>query len=136
MRRGIPLRYVPEARVRHELGATYGRYGRRKVFLVERNRVRAAVRSYPASAVATLPVFTALRWAAMAVGTVSGRGRGARTPSGTTLAAIGGALVGACYVPDAWRKRREDAPSWRLGERETWRMIWRERVSFKALAGP
>ncbi|MBK9369637.1 MAG: glycosyltransferase family 2 protein [Deltaproteobacteria bacterium] len=35
-RRGFPLIYVPEARIVHDLGATYGRYTPRKVFLVER----------------------------------------------------------------------------------------------------
>ena len=51
-RRGFPLIYVPEARIVHDLGATYGRYTPRKVFLVERNRVRAAIRAVVVAEVA------------------------------------------------------------------------------------
>ena len=136
MRRGIPLRYVPEARVLHELGATYGRYGARKVFLVERNRVRAALRSFPASAIPALPVFTVLRWCAMGVGALRGSGRGAQSSPQATAAAVGGTLAGGWFLVDAMRKRRSDAVNWQRGEREAWQFLLRERVPFRDLVGP
>ena len=136
MRRGIALQYVPKARVLHELGATYGRYGARKVFLVERNRVRAAVRSFPVSALPALPVFTLMRWCAMGFGAVRGSGRAMHSTPKATAAAIGGTLAGSWFVADAVRKRRADAAEWRCGERDAWRFLLRERVSLRDLVGP
>ncbi len=133
VRRGVPLRYVPEARIAHHLGASYGRYGWRKVFLVERNRVRVAVRSLPATAVATLPVWTGLRWGALAAASVGGRSWGARLGGRARLAAVAGAMAGVGWVPDALRKRRSDAPSWTLDEAGMWRHLVRERVRARDL---
>ena len=131
VRLGYPLRYVPAARVEHQLGASYGRFTRRKVYLVERNRVRLALRSLPATALLTMPLWTALRWASLA-------GRGARRgvfeghlPAGTSLAALAGVVVGWGHAPQALRKRAADAPAWRRGEGEMWRHLWRERVAFR-----
>ena len=132
-RAGFPLIYAPEARIHHELGATYGRYGRRKVFLVERNRVRAAARSLPASAVLTMPAWTGLRWVALGAGAVMGRGWSARTERGAVLAALVGTAVGVAYLPDALRKRRGDAPGWQVGERAMWSHLWNHRVRARDL---
>ncbi|MEC8423360.1 MAG: glycosyltransferase family 2 protein, partial [Myxococcota bacterium] len=65
VRRGFAVRYVPAARIGHALGATYGRAGARKIYLVERNRIRAAVRSLPTTALLTMPAWTGLRLASL-----------------------------------------------------------------------
>ncbi len=133
VRRGIPLRYVPEARIEHALGASYGRYSARKLFLIERNRVRVAVRSLPASAVLGLPLWTGLRWATMASATAAGRGWGTEVGGAARIAAIGGALAGIVHLPDAVRKRRADAGSWQRGEIAMWRHLISERVRLQDL---
>ncbi len=65
-RRGFDIQAVPQAIVYHRLGASYGRTGPSKVHRVERNRVQAAVRSLPLSALATAPLWSGLRLAATA----------------------------------------------------------------------
>lgn len=132
-RAGFPLLYAPEARIEHELGATYGRYGRRKVYLVERNRVRAAARSLPFSAVLTMPAWTGLRWAALGAGATVGRGWTARTERGAVLAALAGTASGLSHLPDALRKRRRDARGWTVDERAMWRHLWAHRVRARDL---
>ena len=133
VRRGVALRYVPEARILHQLGASYGRYGWRKVFLVERNRVRVAVRSLPLSAVVTLPVWTGLRWGALAAASVGGRSWGARLGRRAQVAAVAGAVAGVGWLPDALRKRRRDAAGWTVDEAGMWGHLVRERVRARDL---
>jgi len=128
VRRGVPLRVVPDARVEHVLGASYGRNGLAKVFLVERNRVRAALRSLPATACLGLPLWTALRWALLAAAALSGRGVGADLSPAAAPVAVAGALVGFAGAPGALARRRRDAAGWVLGETAMWRHLWRERV--------
>jgi len=134
VRMGIPLRYVPDARIEHALGSSYGRYSVRKLYLIERNRVRVAVRSLPASAVIALPVWTALRWVAMASVTAAGRGWGVQVSTAARAAAVAGAVAGAIHLPDAVRKRRRDAAQWQRGELEMWRHLITERVRLRDLA--
>ncbi len=133
VRLGIPLRYVPDARIEHALGASYGRYSARKLYLIERNRVRVAIRSLPASAILALPMWTGLRWAAMASATAAGRGWGVRVGGAARAAAVGGALAGIIHLPDAVRKRRADAGQWRVGEVSMWRHLISERVRLRDL---
>jgi len=136
VRRGVPLRVVPEARVEHVLGASYGRNGLRKVFLVERNRTRAALRSLPATACLGLPLSTALRWGLLAAAALSGRGLGAGLPPAAAAAAMAGALAGFAGAPGALARRRRDAAGWTLGETAMWRHLWRERVRLADLSAP
>jgi GT2 family glycosyltransferase len=133
VRMGIPLRYVPDARIEHALGASYGRYSARKLYLIERNRVRVAVRSLPASAVLTLPLWTGLRWATMASATVAGRGWGVSVGGAARAAAVGGALASVVHLPDAMRKRRADAGGWQRGEVSMWRHLITERARLRDL---
>ncbi len=128
LRRGLALRYVPEAKVEHELGASYGRHGLRKVFLVERNRVRAGLRSLPWALLASQPAWTAARWALQGSAALAGRGWGAQLPRGAALAAVAGTLVGWAYLPQALAKRWQDAAFWELGELRMLAHCWRERA--------
>jgi GT2 family glycosyltransferase len=135
-RRGFPLRYVPDARIAHVLGATYGRYGARKCFLIERNRVRVAVRSLPWTALITMPAWTGLRVAGLGAAALCGRGWGARLDRSAGTAALAGMLSGLAHIPDALAKRSADARSWSIDEREMWRHLVQNRVRMRDLLRP
>jgi GT2 family glycosyltransferase len=114
VRAGGVLRPVPTAVFEHELGASYGRASRRKVHLVERNRLRAAARSLPILALVLSPATTPLRWTLMALAAAAGRGP--EVPRGSALWALTGTAAGLVALPDALRKRRRDAAGWSRGE--------------------
>lgn len=135
-RQGFPLRYVPEARIAHLLGATYGRYGARKCYLVERNRIRAAVRSLPWTALVTMPVWTGLRVAGLGAAALTGRGWGARVERSAGPAALAGMISGLAHVPDALAKRSTDARAWAVDEREMWQHLVQHRVRLRDLLRP
>ncbi len=135
-RRGFPLCYVPAARIAHVLGATHGRYGSRKCYLVERNRVRAAVRSLPSTAILTMPAWTALRIAGLGVAAMTGRGWGARIQGSAGPAALAGIVSGLAHLPDALAKRSADAREWQADDREMWGHILRHRVRLRDLLRP
>ncbi len=128
VRRGFPLVYVPAAGIEHELGASYGRAGHRKIYLVERNRLRAAARSLPWSALLGAPAWTGLRWSIMATAAAAGRGWGGQLPRGAALAAVAGALAGLRHLPQALRKRSDDARDWERGERAMLGHLWTHRA--------
>ena len=128
-RAGFPLIYLPQAVIEHELGGSYGRYGADKIFLVERNRVRVAVRNLPLGAVLTMPVWTTARLAGLGVAALAGRGWSARVPDGARRAALRGLASGLASSPDAWRKRRADTSV--RGELAGWSHLWRNRVRLR-----
>lgn len=127
-RAGFRIRFVDDAHIQHALGASYGRTGHRKLFLVERNRVRAAVRSLPRTAIATLPFWTGLRLATLGVAAIAGRGIGAGVGAGGAAAALVGGLAGALAIPDALRKRRTDRRHWTVDDREMWEHMIRHHA--------
>ena len=134
-RAGYRVRLAPGAQILHALGATYGRTSPRKVFLVERNRVRAAARSLPAGAVLTMPAWTATRLAALGAAALAGRGVAAGSGAGGAAAALLGGLAGAASLPDAWRKRQRDRPHWVADDAEMWGHLWRHRARAADLLG-
>jgi GT2 family glycosyltransferase len=127
-RAGFVLRYVPEAKISHHLGASYGRYGLKKLFWIERNRVRGAFRSMPASLLLTMPLWTATRVLGLSAASATGRTWGARVQKRGGLAAVAGIVAGVYYIPSAIVKRRRDSVSWVLGERQMLRSIYANRV--------
>lgn len=136
VRQGFAVRYVPGARIRHALGATYGRAGPRKVFLVERNRVRAAVRSLPTTALLTMPAWTGIRLASLGIAAVAGRGVGATAGPRGAAAAAAGTIAGLRSMPDALRKRRADREHWTLGETRMWAHLLTHAVRPADLLAP
>jgi len=135
VRRGYRVHYVADARIEHVLGASYGRADARKVFLVERNRMRVAVRSMPASALATMPLWTGLRLAGLGLAASTGRGIGADVGWRGVVATVAGTAAGLAALPDAIVKRRTDARRWALGERAMWGHLLRHRVRTEDLLG-
>lgn len=131
MRRGGDIVPVPDARVHHHLGATYGRTSPDKLHRIERNRVRAAVRSLPAGAVALLPVWTAARWTLLAGLAAAGRGPGRGVGAEAQRQAVRGLLAGAADVPLYLAERWSDRAGWTRGEREMWRTLWQTRARWE-----
>ncbi len=110
-RLGLRCAYVPQARVRHAVGASFGRTSLRKALLVERNRQRVAWTHLPVGWLLLGPVHTAARLAAMAGPTARGTGVGEGwTPA--QKAALPAVLVaawalGAWDLPTSLRRRRQ-----------------------------
>ncbi len=128
VRAGGALRYVPDAVIEHELGASYGRAGLRKIYRVERNRVRAGLRSLPMAALLGSPGFTLTRWAIMAGAATSGRGWGDQLPRGASAAAVAGVLGGLAHAPGALTERWRDASRWERGELAMLCHLWHHRA--------
>jgi GT2 family glycosyltransferase len=127
-RAGFRIHYVPDAIIHHELGATYGRVSPRKIFLVERNRTWAAVRSLPLTALGTMPAWTGLRLTAQALGAATGRGLGAGAGLRGAAAVIAGNTAGLLGARRAWKKRAGDKHKWSIGEREMIRHLRTHRA--------
>lgn len=127
VRRGFRVRVVPDARITHTLGASYGRTSPRKVFLVERNRVRAAVRSLPWGAVAAMPLSTPARYGLLAAAAAGGRGLGAGVGPAGAAAALAGGLAALRHLPADLAHRRAEAAGWRLDDRAMWAHLWAHR---------
>ena len=125
MRLGFGVHYVAGARVLHVLGASFGRGGFRKVHLVERNRIQAAIRSLPALALATMPFWTVVRLGLMGAGRLGSRGTAAEAEPVAMLAVLTGQLAGVKRIPVAWRKRREERDRWICNDVDVLRKLWR-----------
>lgn len=131
LRRGGCVVPVRDALVHHHLGATYGRTGADKIRRIERNRVRAAVRSLPLSALAVMPASTAARLALFAALAAVGRGPGRGVDPGARRAVVGGVVDGLRDAPTWWAERRADRPTWTRGEAEMWRALWEGRARWE-----
>ncbi|NOY28549.1 MAG: glycosyltransferase family 2 protein, partial [Oligoflexia bacterium] len=135
VRQGYRIRTVSDARIAHVLGASYGRASAHKIYLVERNRVRAAVRSLPASALLSMPLWMSLRLAGLGLAATRGMGLGADIGVTGMAAVAAGTAAGLGRIPGAWRKRRRDRVDWVVGERAMWRHLFDHRVRRCDLSG-
>ncbi len=133
LRRALRLVAVPTAGVYHHLGATHGRDSTVKVKNIEKNRVRAAVRSLPATALLTLPLWTAGRYGLYWVLARRGRGPALKLPPGLGRAALAGLFLGLVEAPQWWQERVLERESWERGELDMWRELWRGRVAWEDL---
>lgn len=131
LRRGGRVVPVGDAVVHHHLGATYGRTGADKVRRIERNRVRAAVRSLPVSALVTMPAWTGARLLLFAGLAAAGRGPGSGVAEDARRAALVGIAEGVRDAPAWWRERRRDRAHWRRGEWAMWGELWRGRARWE-----
>jgi hypothetical protein len=113
------------------LGATYGRAGPEKLARIERNRLRAAVRSLPLGALVAMPALTGARLALLAGLAASGRGPGRGVPADARRAALRGIAEGLADAPTWWAERRRVRDAWSLGEVAMWRALWRGRARWE-----
>jgi GT2 family glycosyltransferase len=104
--------FVPEAAVRHHYSASAGRASARKAWLVERNRLRLAVRCLPASWLWMAPLASIGRYFWHAVSLLEGKGKAAEYVGGgggalSLLRIVFGAHLDLLRnLPELWRQRR------------------------------
>lgn len=134
MRRGGTITPVPDARVAHHLGASYGRTSADKLYRIERNRVRAAARSLPLAALATMPLWTAGRLGLFAVLAARGRGPGSEVPFASRAAALRGLARGLVELPEWLGERASDRRAWTRGELATLAQLWQTRARWEDIA--
>lgn len=112
-RQGFQTVYLPRARLRHRLSASWGLFSLRKVWLVERNRWRIAVAHLPADWLLLAPATATLRLALTAGRGLAGQGVAAQVPGGRRelLPLIVGSawLAAAVGLPRALMRRREES---------------------------
>ena len=131
LRHGFLIHYVRDAVVLHELGATYGRTSPQKVHLVERNRIQAATRSLPFTALVTMPIWSALRLGTLGLAAAAGRGIGSGVGAQGMMAIATGNAAGVRYVPRALRKRWIDKHTWQRKDREMWQLLLLHRIRMR-----
>jgi len=135
IRQGFTIHHIPQAKVIHHLGATYGRTSARKVFLVERNRVQAAIRSLPWPAVLSLPATSMFRLGVMGAAAMQGTGLGATAGWKGACAAVAGLAAGTAEAPRALRKRFHDSKQWTVGSQAMWTHMRKQAPSIRCLVG-
>lgn len=109
-RLGLRCRYEPRAVVHHAVGGSFGRASLRKVFLVERNRLRVAVTHLPRRWLLASPGWTLLRHAALALPSAAGQGIGAgwsvRERVALPFVVAGAQIAALAQLPGSLRRRR------------------------------
>ncbi len=131
--------YVPGAVARHRQSSTSGVYSSRKVYWVERNRLWVAIKNFPPPLLALNPVLTAYRWGWNLAAAAAGRGAAGNFRRRTSWREMAATLVravvdGARMSPVMWRKRRRVRKARRLSDWEFLRLLWRHRITARALA--
>jgi GT2 family glycosyltransferase len=131
MRKGVRVQVA--GRAIHLLGASYGRGGVEKVRRIERNRVRAAIRSLPVSALMLMPLVTAGRYGLAAGLKAVGKGPGAHVEKGAGKAALTGLMEGILDIPEWWEARKSDSVGWTRAEWAMWQALMEGRVRLQDL---
>ncbi len=109
---GNRFAWLPEVRVLHELSASSAEHSTFKAFHVERNHFASMLHTAPPASIATLPLFTVLRLARMAVDAVSGRGAGGGLAAQSSVGSLASTLLrawagAAAMAPKALARRRD-----------------------------
>ena len=131
--------YTPRAVVRHHRGSTMGKGSRRRLELIERNRVLLAMKLFPWTLLALNPLFFALRLLAGLAAAQRGTGDTVHFPG------IGGKWMMACALlrgdlealflaPRMLRKRAAVRRIRRLSAAEVRRLILAHRLCWKDVA--
>ncbi len=132
-RLGVAFHAVPDAIVDHHLGASWGPLSVEKIRLLERNHVRAAVRSLPTAALAALLPATLARYAVTAILAAGRSGPGAGAPPHAGWAALSGLAAGLADVPTWWEARRQDRTEWTVDDRAMFGRLWAGRARWEDL---
>ena len=130
--------YIPTAIVYHHHSATAGEFSALKAFLIERNRIWVAVKTFPPALLAASPFFTLLRFAYHAYGSlflVGSSGQYAAECSRMNLALmmLKAYWSGLKFFPEMWRSRRKIRQFARLPNRDFAALIRRHRITLRAL---
>jgi GT2 family glycosyltransferase len=130
--------YIPTAIVYHVHSATAGEFSALKAFLIERNRIWVALKTFPLSLLVISPFFTLLRFAYHAYGSlfmVGSSGQYAAECSRTRLALmiLKAYWSGLKFFPEMWRSRREIRKFARLSNRDFADLIRKHRITLREL---
>jgi len=136
---GWKCMYAPGAVVRHHRGSTLGRQSRRRLELIERNRLLLAVKHFPGSLLWLNGAYYAARiaagiWAAMLGRGEAGQFQGISGKLRMAAALVRGDLEALRLFPRMWRKRREFQPQRKLTARELKAVLRRHRITLKELS--
>lgn len=130
--------YAPEAVVRHHRGATLGVHSRRRLELIERNRVLLAAKLFPLSLLWLNGFYYLARITAGLIAAARNRGEvrhfpGWRGKLALAAALIRGDLAALPLLPRMFRKRRELRRIRKLSPRQVRELIMRHRVGLQVL---
>jgi len=130
--------YVPTAIVYHRHSATAGEFSPLKAFLIERNRIWVAVKTFPLPILLVSPVFTLVRFAFHAYGAiflVGSSGQYAADCSRWRLASmmLKAYCSGLRQLPQMWASRRKIRGSAKLSNRAFASLLLRHRITLRAL---
>ena len=130
--------YIPTAIVFHVHSATAGEFSPLKAFLIERNRIWVALKTFPLSLLIVSPFFTALRLAYHAYGSLfmvgsSGQYAAECSRSQLALMILKAYWSGLKFFPEMWRSRRKIRKFTRLSNRDFADLIRRHRITLRAL---
>jgi GT2 family glycosyltransferase len=130
--------YIPTAIVYHVHSATAGEFSPMKAFLIERNRIWVAVKTFPPSLLLVSPIFTLLRFAYHAYGSllvVGSSGQYAMECSRSQLALmiVKAYWSGLKHLPQMWNSRRKIRRFARITNRDFAALIRKHRITLRAL---
>ena len=130
--------YIPTAIVYHVHSATAGEFSPLKAFLIERNRMWVAVKTFPLSLLLISPFFTVLRFAYHAYGSVfmigsSGQYAAECSRSQLAMMILKAYWSGLKFFPEMWRSRRKIRRFARISDRDFMALIRRHRITLRAL---
>jgi GT2 family glycosyltransferase len=130
--------YIPTAVVYHVHSATAGKFSPLKAFLIERNRICVAVKTFPLPLLLVSPFFTLLRFAYHAYGSLfmvgsSGQYAAECSRSRLALMILKAYWSGLKLFPEMWRSRRKIRRFARLSDRDFTNLIRKHRITLRAL---
>jgi GT2 family glycosyltransferase len=131
--------YNPKAVVYHLHSASSGSYSSFKAFLVERNRIWVAVKSFPVSFLILGLFYTILRYSYQAFGAFTGKGAAGRFTKEANKYELIKILIKANVsalsgLPKMLKKRREIMKKKRVSNRELYLLLKRFGISAKTIA--
>jgi GT2 family glycosyltransferase len=131
--------YNPKAIVYHFHSASSGTYSPFKAFLVERNRIWVAIKSFPISLLAFGQFYTFWRYVLQAYGAFTGKGAAGRFTTDFSKIELVKILVRVYLsiwktLPSMIRKRRVIRKKKRISNKEVYQLIRRFGISAKEIA--
>jgi GT2 family glycosyltransferase len=131
--------YTPQAVVHHLHSASSSNYSPLKAFLVERNRIWVAVKSFPVSFLILGLSYTILRYFYQAVGALTGKGAAGKFAKEANKFELIKILIKANVsaflgLPKMLKKRREIMKKKRIANREIYTLLKRFGIGAKKIA--
>lgn len=130
--------YIPTAIVYHVHSATAGEFSPMKAFLIERNRIWVAVKTFPLSLLLLSPFFTAVRFAYHAYGALFRVGSSGQYAAECSRAQLAVMILkaywsGLRHLPQMWRSRRKIRKFVRITDRDFAALIRKHRIRLRSL---